>query len=58
MDESSFRIDSAQLAEVSRRFPARRLTAPEPQPDADVSYLRTTPSAEFARRAWDEGGPL
>ncbi|MCW2829886.1 MAG: hypothetical protein JWP31_578 [Aeromicrobium sp.] len=58
MDESSFEIDSQQLAEASRRFPAQRLVATRAKPDADVSYLTMAPGAEFGRHAWDEGGPL
>jgi hypothetical protein len=57
MDESSFEIDSTQLAEASRMFPRRRLTPSAPRPDSDVSYL-ATPGAEFGRHAWDEAGHL
>ncbi|MET0931636.1 MAG: hypothetical protein ABWX74_19095 [Aeromicrobium sp.] len=57
MDESSFEIDSTQLAEASRRFQQRRLARPAPRPDSDVTYL-SAPSAEFARHAWDEAGHL
>lgn len=55
MDESSFEIDSTQLAEASRRFPVHRLEPPAPHPDSDLSYL-ATPAAEFGRHAWDEAG--
>ncbi|WP_162891245.1 hypothetical protein [Aeromicrobium sp. A1-2] len=58
MDESSFEIDSAQIAEASRRFPAHRLAPRHPGARADVSYLATTPGAEFGRHAWDEAGHL
>lgn len=58
MDESSFAIDSTQLAEASRLFPAHRLAPASPHPDSDVSYLASTPGVEFARHAWDEGGHL
>jgi hypothetical protein len=58
VDESSFEIDSAQLAEASRRFPARPRMRPDAHPDSDVSFLDSTPSAEFALHAWDEGGHL
>lgn len=57
MDESSFEIDSTQLAEASRRFPVQRLAPSAPHPDSDLSYL-ATPSAEFGRHAWDEAGHL
>jgi hypothetical protein len=56
MDESTFDWEIAQLAEASRRFPAHRLHPPVAHPRVDVSYLRTAPSAEFGRHAWDEGG--
>ena len=58
MDESSFEIDSAQVAETSARFPARRLPPSHANPDADVTYLDTAPSAEYGRHAWDEAGHL
>jgi hypothetical protein len=58
MDESSFEIDSAQIAEASARFPAHRLAPRHASPHADVSYLETAPSAEFGRHAWDEAGHL
>jgi hypothetical protein len=58
MDESSFEIDSAQVAEASARFPAHRLAPGQAQPDTDISYLETAPSAEFGRHAWDECGHL
>jgi hypothetical protein len=56
MDESSFDIDSAQVAEASARFPAHRLVRPYATPDADLSYLAG--SAEFGRHAWDEAGHI
>lgn len=55
MDESSFEIDSTQLAEASRRFPAHRLSTPHPRVEADLSYLASA-DGEFGRHAWDEGG--
>ena len=58
MDESSFEIDSTHVAEVSARFPARRLAPRHAKPDSDISYLETAPSAEFGRHAWDECGHL
>ncbi len=58
MDESTFDIDSAQIAEASARFPAHRLARRHAEPDTDVSYLETAPSAEFGRHAWDECGHL
>ena len=58
MDESSFEIDSGQLAEASRRFPAHRLEHASPRPVSDVSYLAVAPGVEFGRHAWDEGGHL
>ena len=58
MDESTFEIDSTQIAEASARFPAHRLATRHAKPNADVSYLETAPSAEFGRHAWDEGGHL
>lgn len=58
MDESTYEIDTAQLAETSRRFPAHRMARRAPRPTADVSYLVATPGVEFARHAWDEGGHL
>ena len=57
MDETSFDIDSAQLAEASRLFPAHRLAPPSPHADGDLSYL-SSPGVEFARHAWDEAGHL
>ncbi|MBC7630604.1 hypothetical protein [Aeromicrobium sp.] len=56
MDESSFEIDSASLAEAYRRFPAHRLSAPSAHPDPDVTYLATDTGAEFGCHVWDEGG--
>ncbi len=59
MDETTFEYESAQLAEASRRFPAhRREISPIAHPVSDVGYLRTAPSAEFGRHAWDEGGHI
>jgi hypothetical protein len=58
MDESTFEIDAAQVAEGSARFPAHRLAPRQAKPDTDVSYLQTAPSAEFGRHAWDECGHL
>ena len=59
MDETTFEYDSAQLAAASRRFPAHRRPIPVGHPDADLGHLlRTSPSAEFGRHAWDEGGHL
>ena len=58
MDETTFEYESAQLAEASRRFPAHRRKVPVAHPDADVGYLRTAPSVEFGRHAWDESGHL
>lgn len=57
MDESSFDIDSTQLAEASRRFTSDRLVPSAAHPHSDVSYL-AAPAAEFGRHAWDEGGHL
>lgn len=57
MDETTFEYEVAQLIEASRRFPAHRRTIPHvAHPHVDVDYLRTAPSAEFGRHAWDEGG--
>ncbi|MGI9085231.1 MAG: hypothetical protein ACR2FE_08045 [Aeromicrobium sp.] len=56
MDDTTFEYEFAQLAEASRRFPARRRQVPIGYPDADLSYLRTAPSVEFGRHAWDESG--
>ncbi|MCW2770240.1 MAG: hypothetical protein JWR27_1673 [Aeromicrobium sp.] len=56
MDESSFDIDSGQLAETSRRFPAHRLSPAHATSVGDVSYLAYTP--EFGSHAWDEAGHL
>ena len=58
MDETTFEIDSAQIAEASALFPAHRLAPRHAHPNADVSYLQTAPSAEFGRHAWDECGHL
>ena len=58
MDESTFDIDTAQLAEASRRFPAHRMAPAAPSPHADVSYLAAAPGVEFATHAWDEAGHL
>jgi len=58
MDDTTFEYEVAQLAEASRRFPAHRRKVAVAHPDADVTYLRTAPSVEFGRHAWDEGGPL
>lgn len=55
MDETSFDIDSAQLAEASRLFPAHRL-APE-SALGSVATL-TPPGSDFAWGAWDEAGHL
>jgi len=56
MDDTTFEYEIAQLAEASRRFPAHRRQVPIGCPDADLSYLRTAPSVEFGRHAWDESG--
>ena len=59
MDETTFEFEAAQLVEASRRFPAhRRKVRPVAHPDFDAGYLRTAPSAEFGRHAWDESGHL
>ncbi len=58
MDESTFEIDTTQLAEASRLFPAHRVAHRVPSPTGDVSYLAAAPGAEFGRHAWDEGGHL
>ena len=58
MDESSFEIDSQNLAETSRLFPSHRLAPSAPRPHSDVSYLAAAPGAEFGRHAWDEAGRL
>ncbi|MEJ7634368.1 hypothetical protein [Aeromicrobium sp.] len=58
MDESSFEIDSAQVAAASARFPAHRRGPRETGPVADMTCLTTAPSAEFGRHAWDEAGHL
>lgn len=55
MDETTFDIDTTQLAETSRRFPAARRAAAAPHPSWDMSYL-ASPTAEFGRHAWDESG--
>ena len=56
MDETTFDIDKAQLAEASRRFPAARLPYRDvAHARADLTYL-AAPAAEFGRHAWDEGG--
>ncbi|MCD9198280.1 hypothetical protein [Aeromicrobium wangtongii] len=56
MEESSFEIDSRQLAETSSRFPAQRLAPAAARPSSDVSYLADGAGADFGRHAWDEGG--
>lgn len=56
MQESDFEYNRHNLSEGSRRFPAQRLSRPSGRPSADVSYLQTSPGAEFGRHAWDEGG--
>ena len=59
MDETTFEYEAAQLAEAYRRFPAhRRKMPPVAHPDFDVDFLRTAPSAEFGRHAWDEAGHI
>ncbi|MEO6471398.1 MAG: hypothetical protein ABIR57_05925 [Aeromicrobium sp.] len=58
MDEASFEIDQQELVESARKFPAHRHTVPVAHPSADVSYIRTAPSAEFGQHAWDECGHL
>lgn len=58
MDEASFEIDQQQLAESARRFPAHRHMRPVAHPSADMSYLASSPSAEFGSHAWDECGHL
>lgn len=55
MDETTFDINTADLAESLRRFPAARLTPATSHPRADLSYL-SAPAAEFGRHAWDESG--
>lgn len=57
MDETTFDIDTAGLAEASRRFPAVPLPHLAPHPTADVSYLAVD-RGDFARTAWDEAGHL
>jgi hypothetical protein len=57
MEESAFEIESAQLAEASRLFPARRLAPVQAQPSGDVLTLVATGS-DFGRHAWDEAGHL
>lgn len=56
MQESDFEITRTNVDEGARRFPAHRLTRPSGHPDADVSYLRASPGADFTKHAWDEGG--
>ena len=56
MEETAFDVDSRQLAETSRRFPATRLAPVVPRPVGDVSYLSAPHGADFARHAWDEAG--
>jgi hypothetical protein len=56
MEESSFEIDSHQLAQTSLRFPARRLAPAAASPSSDVSYLAAGAGTEFGRHAWDEAG--
>lgn len=58
MDEASFAIDSARLAETSRLFPAQRLAPAPAHVTSDVSYLAASSGADFARHAWDEAGAL
>lgn len=58
MDESSFDIDSAHLAEASRRFPAHRLQQADARAVGDVSYLASAPGGDFLHHAWDEAGHL
>ena len=56
MEESSFDIDAVQLAEASRRFPARPQQAAVPTAGADLEHLSTSSGDGFASHAWDEGG--
>lgn len=57
MEETAFEFDSRQLAETSRRFPARRLAPAAPHTGGDLTYLAAA-GAEFGRHAWDEAGHL
>lgn len=56
MEETAFEFDSRQLAETSRRFPARRLAPVASHRDGDLTFLAA--GAEFGRHAWDEAGHL
>ena len=56
MDEISFGMQTDQIAQMSRRFPAHRTTQPVAHPQGDLAWLATGP--EFGRHAWDEGGHL
>jgi hypothetical protein len=65
MDESAFDIDQINLAAMVRKFPPRRHQRSDrdgqhhdgQHHDAwDVGLLETTPRADHARHAWDEGG--
>jgi hypothetical protein len=56
MEESAFDVDSRQLAETSRRFPASRLAPAATRPVHDLRYLDTASAADFSLHAWDEAG--
>jgi len=59
MEESSFEIDSSQLAEAVRLFPPQRQAHLASYPACDLGYLAAaTPGEGFVRHAWDEGGHL
>ena len=55
MDETMFEVDTAQLAEASRRFPAHRRAVTVGHPGVGLAHL-TASGSEFGRHAWDEGG--
>lgn len=56
MEESSFDIDPAQLAETSLLFPAHRRDGSALAPRAHAPTV--VPGDEFSCHAWDEGGAL
>jgi hypothetical protein len=61
MEETAFDVDARQLAETSRRFPARRLVPAVRAargPAGGVGYLDAASGAEFVRHAWDEAGRI
>lgn len=58
MEESSYEIDPAQLAEVSRLFPAHRDHVSSGDTHAVAAGLAAVPVGDFASHAWDEAGAL